>query len=204
MLFRLPCSAQKECAIFVLFLRSAALITVLTCFLLFSGCGASGPVTNPTNTSTPNLTISTTLPAASVGSNYSATVTVTGGTAPYGFSLASGELPKGVVLSATSGTISGTPSASGTFSFALSVSDSKGTSKQQSLQMTVSNNPAPSGQNGANSFSNVQRSGGWNQFGQGPPDFVDCSPSPCNGIAFSMTQGIASPSMSGQATVFWL
>src|SRR5437879_8868603 len=81
MLFRLPCSAQKECAISVLFLRSAALITVLTWFLLFNGCGASGPVTNPTNTSTPNLTISTTLPAASVGSNYSATVTVTGGTA---------------------------------------------------------------------------------------------------------------------------
>jgi hypothetical protein len=145
-----------------------------------------------------------------VGSNYNATLTVTGGTAPYTFSLASGELPKGVLLDDKAGTISGTPSASGTFSFAISVSDSKGVSKQQSLQMTVSNNSAtptptaPGGQNGANSFSNVQHSGGWSQFGQGPPNFVDCSPSPCNGIAFSMTQGVGSPSMSGQATVFWI
>src|SRR5512141_1483550 len=38
--------------------------------------------------------------------------------------------------------------------------------------------------NSAHSFSNVQSSGGWGQFGQGPPSFVDCSPSPCDGITF--------------------
>jgi hypothetical protein len=48
----------------------------------------------------------------------------------------------------------------------------------------------------------VQSSGGWSQYGQGPPDFVDCSPSPCNGVSFSMTQGVQSPSMSGKATIF--
>jgi hypothetical protein len=79
--------------------------------------------------------------------------------------------------------------------------------------MTVSNAPttptpappAPSptaGSNGASSFSNLQHTGGWGQFGQGPPNFVDCSPSPCDGIAFSMTQGVASPSMSGQASEY--
>jgi hypothetical protein len=55
---------------------------------------------------------------------------------------------------------------------------------------------------GGSSFSNVQRSGGWGQYGQGPPSFVDCSPSPCDGITFSMTQGVNSPSMSGSASQF--
>jgi hypothetical protein len=55
---------------------------------------------------------------------------------------------------------------------------------------------------GGNGFSNLQRSGGWGQYGQGPPDFVDCSPSPCNGITFSMAQGVTSPSMSGGSTQF--
>jgi len=48
----------------------------------------------------------------------------------------------------------------------------------------------------------LQRAGGWGQFGQGPPNFIDCSPSPCDGIAFSMRQGVGSPSMSGQAAEF--
>jgi len=221
MLLRLPCSAQKEHTNHAFFPRCAALITLLSWLLLFNACGSSTPAsrsTTPTNTpgsnSSPNLTVSATLPAASVGSTYNATVAVTGGTAPYAFSVASGGLPQGVLLAANSGAISGTPSASGTFSFALSVSDSKGLSKQQPLQITVSNSPAPpapappptppAGQNAGPSFSNVQHSGGWSQFGQGPPNFVDCSPSPCNGIAFSMTQGVSSPSMSGQSTVFWL
>ena len=52
---------------------------------------------------------------------------------------------------------------------------------------------------GGNSFSNLQHSSGWGQYGQGPPNFVDCSPSPCDGITFSMSQGVKSPSMSGRS-----
>jgi Putative Ig domain len=52
------------------------------------------------------------------------------------------------------------------------------------------------------SFSTLQRASGWGQFGQGPPNFVDCSPSPCNGTSFSMTQNVSSPSLSGSATIF--
>ena len=55
---------------------------------------------------------------------------------------------------------------------------------------------------GGSSFSNLQRSGGWGQYGQGPPNFVDCSPSPCDGISFWMAQGVNSPSMSGNAAEF--
>jgi hypothetical protein len=149
--------------------------------------------------STPALTISTVLPSATVGSIYNAAVNVSGGTTPYAFSLASGQLPAGVLLGATTGIISGTPVASGSFSFAISVSDSKGLSKQQSLKITVA--AAPITIRG-NSFSNLQNSGGWAEYGQGPPDFMDRSPSPCEGISFSMAQGIKSPSMSGSSAQF--
>lgn len=49
---------------------------------------------------------------------------------------------------------------------------------------------------------NLQHSSGWGLYGQGPPSFVDCSPSPCDGIKFSMEQGVKSPSMSGEASEF--
>jgi hypothetical protein len=171
-------------------------------FWLTAGSGISVPGSSNTGTaasSTPGLAVSTVLPSSTVGSSYNATLNVSGGTTPYAFSLASGQLPAGVLLGATTGSISGTPIASGSFSFAISVSDSKGLSKQQSLQITVA--AAPITIRG-NSFSNLQNSGGWGEYGQGPPDFMDCSPSPCDGISFSMAQGIKSPWMSGSSAQF--
>jgi hypothetical protein len=58
------------------------------------------------------------------------------------------------------------------------------------------------GGGGGNTFSNVQHSGGWGVYGQGPPNFIDCSPSPCDGISFWMAQGVRSPSLSGNAAAF--
>jgi len=57
---------------------------------------------------------------------------------------------------------------------------------------------------GGKSFSNLQHSNGWADYGQRAPDFIDCSPSPCDNITFSMAQNIKSPSMSGQATQMYL
>ncbi len=119
------------------FFSSLMLIVVLVSILLLSGCsGSSIPSntsiagntgTSPASGSSAALTVSTSVPAATVGTSYNTTVTVTGGSAPYRFSMASGELPPGVGLGASSGNISGTPTTSGNFGFALSVSDSKGT-----------------------------------------------------------------------------
>jgi hypothetical protein len=53
-------------------------------------------------------------------------------------------------------------------------------------------------------LSNLQTSNGWNSWGQGPPNYVDCSPSPCNGFQFSHTLNVSSPSLSGNATAFSL
>jgi hypothetical protein len=51
---------------------------------------------------------------------------------------------------------------------------------------------------------NLQASAGWNSWGQGPPSYVDCSPSPCNGFQFSHALNVVSPSLSGNATKFTL
>jgi hypothetical protein len=55
------------------------------------------------------------------------------------------------------------------------------------------------GSGGEKSFSELQHSGGWADYGQRAPSFVDCSPSPCDDITFSFTQNVKSPSMSGEA-----
>jgi hypothetical protein len=202
------------------FFQCALLMAIVLWSLLFNGCsggsmpGSSSATSTPTApSSTASLNVSATLPGATVGAAYNSTITVTGGTSPYAFSVASGALPGGVALGATSGSVSGTPTASGNFGFAVSVTDSRGLSKQQPLQIAVTSAPAPAptpapppsaGPNAGNSFSDVQHSGGWAQYGQRAPNFVDCSPSPCNGISFSMTQGVSSPSLSGKATEYYV
>ncbi|WP_169580633.1 MULTISPECIES: Ig domain-containing protein [Microbacterium] len=78
--------------------------------------------------------------AATVGKAYSATLaTASGGTAPYRFSAAN--LPAGLSLDAAKGSVSGTPSAAGTFDIAVSVTDAKNVSAKTSVRLTV--NPAP-------------------------------------------------------------
>ncbi|MCU1300823.1 MAG: hypothetical protein JWQ87_1107 [Candidatus Sulfotelmatobacter sp.] len=57
---------------------------------------------------------------------------------------------------------------------------------------------------GGNTFTNLQKTGGWGQYGQRAPTFIDCSPSPCDNITFSMTQNVKSPSMSGASTAMYL
>jgi hypothetical protein len=173
---------------------------------------APSPVSNPGSPAP--LSVSSTLPSATVGTSYDSALKVSGGTAPYIFSMASGQLPSGIALGAKTGAFSGTPAAAGNFSFAVSVADSSGVSKQQALQLTVlSSASGGSGSSGsgsggsgngtlANSLAELQQSAGWGQYGQGPPDFIDCSPSPCDGITFSMQRGISSPSMSGSSTEY--
>jgi hypothetical protein len=76
----------------------------------------------------PALAITTTtLPSGTVGAAYSAAIVTTGGTAPLKYSLASGSLPGGVSLNPATGVLSGTPSAYGTFTFSIAVTDSAST-----------------------------------------------------------------------------
>ena len=84
------------------------------------------------------------LPAGQVGSSYSTMVQATGGTTPYHWSISSGSLPAGLTLSATTGTISGTPTASGSSTFTVKVTDSTSPTAQtatKSLTITVASAP---------------------------------------------------------------
>jgi Putative Ig domain len=81
------------------------------------------------------LTITTgSLPSATVGVAVSGSVSATGGTPPYQWS-ASG-LPAGVSLSSAGG-LSGTPTAPGTASVSVTVTDSKGAKASATLSMAV-------------------------------------------------------------------
>jgi hypothetical protein len=99
--------------------------------------------------------------------------------------------------STSGGSDSGTSSSSGS-------SNGGGTSNGSDSNSGSSNSGSSNTASSSNgkSFSNLQRAGGWGQFGQGPPNFVDCSPSPCDGISFWMQQGVNNPSKSGSATQF--
>ncbi len=69
------------------------------------------------------------LPPAQLNVAYTTTMTAMGGLAPYTWDVppsSPGPLPPGLTLGATSGTIAGTPSATGSFSFELRVTDSSG------------------------------------------------------------------------------
>jgi large repetitive protein len=79
------------------------------------------------------------LPAGKVGATYSASLTASGGIPPYKWKVTQGSLPAGLTLS-SSGSISGTPTAKGTSSFHVQVSDSgqPTNKKSKNLSMTVS------------------------------------------------------------------
>lgn len=65
-------------------------------------------------------------PTATVGVAYSQSLaSVSGGVAPYTYAIASGSLPLGITL-ASNGTLSGTPSAGGSFNFTVTVTDNSG------------------------------------------------------------------------------
>ena len=87
------------------------------------------------------LSITTTsLNAATVGAAYSASLAATGGSLPHTWTLASGSLPAGLVIS-EAGVISGTPLSAGTANFSVRVTDALGASVTKSL-FIVATNPA--------------------------------------------------------------
>jgi hypothetical protein len=89
--------------------------------------------------STPPLSITTsTLPGGFVQSAYTATLQATGGKTPYAWTVVSGHLPAGLVLSGTTGTISGTPTTVQSASFTVSVHDANGASATLAASISIS------------------------------------------------------------------
>ena len=96
-------------------------------------------------TTTPPLQISTSsLPGGQVGRAYSNTLAATGGTQPYTWSTASGQLPPGLTLAPATGSIAGTPVQTGQFDVAVQVQDSSSPTPRtasQPLRITVGVTP---------------------------------------------------------------
>ncbi|MFN8814978.1 MAG: putative Ig domain-containing protein [Acidobacteriota bacterium] len=76
------------------------------------------------------------LGAATVGVSYSQILSATGGTAPYSFTINGGALPNGLTLLAN-GTLSGTPTLNGSFSFTVRVTDSQGAVATANFSLNV-------------------------------------------------------------------
>jgi putative Ig domain-containing protein len=88
-------------------------------------------------TPTPVVIGTTSVPGGQVATAYSTTLSASGGTAPYSWSISSGALPGGLGLAAASGTISGTPTAAGSFTFTVKASDSGSTQQSATTSFTV-------------------------------------------------------------------
>jgi len=88
------------------------------------------------NVTTPPAITTTSLPGATTGTAYSATLAGSGGTTPYTWSLSAGTLPAGVSLSAA-GVLSGTPTTTGTSTFTVQLADAGGQKTTASLSVAV-------------------------------------------------------------------
>ena len=110
------------------------LLAFITAFL--TGCGGG----SSTTATTPSIS-TTTVPDATTGTAYTTSVTATGGTAPYTWSLTSGTLPAGLALGSSttsSVTIAGTPtSAQQGAAFTVQVKDSAAKTATKALTMNV-------------------------------------------------------------------
>jgi hypothetical protein len=121
-------------------------------------------------TATAQLTIATSaLAAGTDGVAYSASLKAAGGSGAYLWSITSGSLPSGLALSASSGVISGTPAAGGTFTFTATVSDNSNPVQTKSVsltitvastQLTIAASKLAAGTEGAAYSQSLQASGG--------------------------------------------
>nr|WP_314607725.1 putative Ig domain-containing protein [uncultured Janthinobacterium sp.] len=90
-----------------------------------NGSGTSAPATVTITVGGPTITIApSTVPAATLGTTYSQSVTAANGIAPYTYAISAGALPAGVSLNTATGALSGTPMAGGVFNFTVRATDS--------------------------------------------------------------------------------
>jgi len=96
-----------------------------------------------TITVAPLSVTTTSLPGGVVGSVYAgATLQAAGGIQPYSWAVTTGSLPAGLTLNSATGAIAGTPAASGTSNFTVTVTDSETpTAKTATANLSITVNP---------------------------------------------------------------
>jgi hypothetical protein len=99
----------------------------------FSNCEAVPGTACPTITLSP-----ASMPNGTVGTPYpTQTVTASGGTAPYAFTITAGSLPTGLNLNGSNGQVTGTPTAGGTFNFTVTATDQTGCQGSKAYTVTM-------------------------------------------------------------------
>jgi len=101
-----------------------------------TGATATSAITLNVGTASTFAITTVNLASASTTQAYNIMVVASGGSSPYTFQLASGSLPTGLTL-APSGTISGTATANGPFTFTLRATDAAGQTTQKMFTLTV-------------------------------------------------------------------
>ena len=86
---------------------------------------------------TPPAIITDSISDMKTGSAVSVSMKASGGTLPYTWSIANGSLPSGLVLNSAGGTIAGTPTQAGTYTFNLQLSDATGTISSRLYTISV-------------------------------------------------------------------
>jgi Putative Ig domain len=105
-------------------------------------------ITDPTKSASLQLKVSpppaittTSVPAATVAVAYSTTLTESGGTGPFNWTITSGTLPAGLSLNFSTGAITGTPTVATIVSVTFQLKDAAGMTASRTLTFTV--NPPP-------------------------------------------------------------
>ena len=118
--------------------------TAYTFTVAARNAAGTGPPSAASAAATPNAQPTLTFaapPDAVVGTAYSVPLVATGGTSPFVWSVSSGTLPAGLTLNASSGLLSGTPTAAGSFTFTVKVVDASNQSATRAVTLVVTGTP---------------------------------------------------------------
>jgi uncharacterized repeat protein (TIGR01451 family) len=195
--------------------------TAYTFTVAAQNLAGTGPASARSSPVTPNASPTLTFaspPSGEVGAAYSRQLTVNNGTSPFVWSLSSGTLPAGLALGASTGLISGTPTAAGTFAFTVQVLDASGQTATRAVSLIVVAGPAvafsaPAGQVGVAYSQTATVTGGVGPFtwsisaGSPPPGLtfeatgarLSGTPTAVGSSAFTVTVTDANGQSAGQA-----
>jgi large repetitive protein len=100
------------------------------------GIATSASLTLVVNPPLPLAITSASLPSGTTNVHYSQTLTATGGAPPYTWAVSSGSLPPGLNLTPT-GTLAGTPTQTGAFTFNAQATDNTGGTAQAQISVSI-------------------------------------------------------------------
>ncbi len=161
----------------------------------------TGPASAMSSAVTVNASPSLTFgppPAGEVSIPYSDQLTATGGTGALAWSVSSGSLPPGLSLGSSTGLLSGTPTAGGSYAFTVQVADTAGGTASKAVSLVIAaapslSNPAPpAGQAGVAYSDTLAVTGG-----TGPFTWAVSSGSLPPGLALNASTGVLSGTPAG-------